>query len=330
MLRWGVLSTANINNRFIPQLLKSPRSQVTAIASRSIEKAESAAKMWNIPKVYGSYDDLLTDSEINAVYIPLPNSLHAEWAVRAAEQGKHCIVEKPITTKISDVDKLQKVAKEHNVLIVEGFVHIHHPQFKAIKEKITSGCIGALQYMTGSFCFKVDQEDNIMYSREHDGGSLWNLGCYPISLMIALLGESPQTVTAMKCETKSGVDGTCHCILQFSNSRHGCISASCIASSGTNFEIIGSKGKISLNKIRAFHPDCGDNANYFDVSVSGEPEERVTVPNVDAFLSEITAFEASVLDGISPVVSLELSKLIVTTIIALHKSACQGGMPVSL
>ncbi|XP_006823645.1 putative oxidoreductase ORF334 [Saccoglossus kowalevskii] len=321
MLKWGILSSANITKRFIPRLLKSPRSQVTAIASRSIEKAESVAKEWGIPKAYGSYEELLTDSEINVVYVPLPHALHAEWAVRAAESGKHCMVEKPIATKISDVERMQRVAMENKVLIVEGFVHLCHPQFKAIQETIKSGVIGDVQFMTGSYVGGVSKRTD---------GSLWLLGCYPVSMMIGLLNEKPRRVTAMECKTERGVDGSLYGILQFNNGIHGCITSSITSSSDSHFEINGSKGRIRIHTNSAYHPDAYGVDNLFDLCIEGQPMKTITVPKIDAFLAEIAAFESSILDGKPTPVPLEHSHQVVSTILALYASAKRQGIVITL
>ncbi|XP_070531996.1 uncharacterized oxidoreductase ORF334-like [Ptychodera flava] len=328
MLRWGILSCAGINKRFIPEVKKCPRSKLIGMASRSLEKAQVAAKEWDIPKAYGSYEELLLDKEINAVYIPLPNSMHAEWAIRAAQNGKHCLVEKPIATKVSDVEKLQKVAKNNNVTIVEAYVYLHHPQFQAIKDKIQSGCIGDVTHMSGSFDMDVRQiPDALMLKANLESGSLWLLGCYPVSFMIALMGCAPQTVTAFKQQTESGVDATFHSLMQFSNGVQGCISCSGVTSNHSHFEIAGNRGRLRSNKERCFHPDTGDIKNSYELQISGNKAEEIHVKNVNAFEAEILAFEDTVLDGKVPIVPLDLSRKIVATLAAMHESANQNGAP---
>ncbi|XP_078000325.1 putative oxidoreductase ORF334 [Glandiceps talaboti] len=331
MLKWGVLSCSNINKRFIPALKQCARSELVAIASRDIQKAQSHAKEYHIPKAYGSYQDLLNDKEINVVYIPLPNSMHAEWTVKAAQSGKHCLVEKPLVTKVSDVELLQSAAKENKVTIVEAQVHPHHPQFLAIKDKLQSGIIGEIVHMSGGYDFRfVGSSDAIINRPELYGGSLWSVGCYPVMFMLALMDSAPQTVTAFKQTTKSGVDALFHGLMQYDSGVQGSVTSSIISPTSTSFEIAGTKGRIKSNRPLCYHPDTGDIANSFELQIEGQPVQEITVQNINPFKSEIVAFEDTVLDGKPQRLSLDLSKKVIATIIAFHESANQNGIPVEI
>lgn len=197
-VQWGVLGAATIAiEQVIPALKKSKHSELLAIASRNIEKAREVAKSLQIPKYYGSYQDLLDDKEIEAVYIPLPNHLHVEWAINALKAGKHVLVEKPIALSSSEAKKLMNVAKKYpDLKITEAFMYRHHPQWVKVKEMIAEGAIGQLKTIQSSFSFFDDDPKSIVNTKEFGGGSLMDIGCYPISISRFLFDTEPAAVLA--------------------------------------------------------------------------------------------------------------------------------------
>jgi len=197
-IRWGILSTANIAiESVIPAMLHSEYSTVTSIASRNIKKAERVAKKFQIPKYYGSYQELLDDAEVEAVYIPLPNHLHVPWAIKALKAGKHVLLEKPIALSSIEALKLLEEAKKHPRLkIMEGFMYKFHPQWIKVKKMIDNGRIGTLKTIQSSFSFFDDNPKSIVNNKEYGGGSLMDIGCYPISISRFLFDEEPKSVTA--------------------------------------------------------------------------------------------------------------------------------------
>lgn len=162
-LRWGVLSTARILRRFVPALRTCPRSQLHAIASRDLQRGRAAAERWGIPRVHGSYDELLQDSDIDAVYVAAPNHLHAALSLRCAAAGKHVLCEKPLALSLREVDELRAAAERHRVVITEAFVHLHHPQARRLREELAQGVIGALGLLRGGHGFRLSDPGNIRW-----------------------------------------------------------------------------------------------------------------------------------------------------------------------
>jgi len=197
-IRWGILSTANIAiESVIPAMLDSEYSSVTSIASRNINKAKIVAKQFQIPKYYGSYQELLDDVEIEAVYIPLPNHLHVKWAIKALKAGKHVLVEKPIAISSLEAKELFEEAEKHPRLkIMEAFMYKFHPQWIRVKEMINNGEIGKLKTIQSSFSFFDDDPESIVNHEEFGGGSLMDIGCYPISISRFLFDAEPESVSA--------------------------------------------------------------------------------------------------------------------------------------
>src|ERR1700694_5247622 len=196
-VRWGILGVARIAvNRTIPAIQAGEWSEVAGIASRNRDRAEAAARELGIPKAYGSYDDMLADPEIEAIYNPLPNHLHLPWSVRAAEAGKHVLCEKPVGMNVAEALQLLAVRDRTGVTIGEAFMVQSHPQWVRIMELVRAGRIGQLRSALGTFSyFKLDA-DNIRNIREYGGGALYDIGCYPIKTSRMVFGEEPRRVSA--------------------------------------------------------------------------------------------------------------------------------------
>jgi len=155
-LRWGLLSTAQINNALIEPIRRASRSELVAVASRSQAKAEAYAQANHIPKAYGSYEALLADPEVDVIYNSLPNTLHCEWTVKAANAGKHVLCEKPIVTTLSELDEIEAAAKTNQVTIFEAFMYLHHPQTRKVRDLIQTGHLGNLQLVSSWYAYYFD------------------------------------------------------------------------------------------------------------------------------------------------------------------------------
>lgn len=216
-IRWGVLGAANIAiKKVIPAMQTGEFCEVTAIASRDLKKARSAACDLNIPKFYGSYQDLLNDAEIDAVYNPLPNNLHFEWTTKAATAGKHVLCEKPIGLNAAEVRRLIEVRNCAGVKIQEAFMVRSHPQWLAVRDLIAKNRIGKLQAITGFFSYFNDDKSNIRNKIETGGGALFDIGCYCINISRFITGEEPQTVSALiKRDAETKIDKLTSAILDF-------------------------------------------------------------------------------------------------------------------
>ncbi|MEE9166163.1 MAG: Gfo/Idh/MocA family oxidoreductase [Candidatus Neomarinimicrobiota bacterium] len=195
-VRWGVLSTARIGvEKVIPAMQLSEYCYMAAIASRSLEKAQQAAERLVIPKAYGSYEELLADSDVDAVYIPLPNHLHVPWSIKALDAGKHVLCEKPISLTAAEAQELLNVARNETKLkVMEAFMYRHHPQWQRAQQLVVEGKIGALQAIQSFFSYHNVDPGNIRNMAEIGGGGLMDIGCYCISLARFIFGTEPQRV----------------------------------------------------------------------------------------------------------------------------------------
>ena len=195
-VRWGVLSTAKIaTQKVIPAMQQGEYCQMTAIASRDLEKAQAAARRLGIPKAYGSYEELLADPEVDAVYNPLPNHLHVPWSIRALNAGKHVLCEKPISLTAAEAQELLDAAqKQPQLKVMEAFMYRHHPQWQQARQLVAEGKIGDLRTIQSFFSYYNDDPDNIRNMADIGGGGLMDIGCYLISLSRFIFGAEPRRV----------------------------------------------------------------------------------------------------------------------------------------
>ena len=216
-LRWGILSTARINRNLIPALRASPRNELSAVASRDLARARDYAREWKIPGAYGSYEELLGDPNIDVIYNSLPNHLHAEWTIKAAQAGKHVLCEKPLALTLAEVDQVTQAARQAGVNVVEAFMYRHHPMNLKVRELIEKGVLGEIRYMRGTFSFVLNRPGNIRWLPETGGGSLWDIGCYPVSYARMVMGKAPDQVFAAQVIGESGVDLSLTGQMQYAN-----------------------------------------------------------------------------------------------------------------
>jgi predicted dehydrogenase len=205
--QWGLLSTADINDKFLEGVAEARESEVLAVASRDHARAENYAAEREIPRAYGSYDALLSDPDIDAVYISLPNSLHLEWSARALEAGKHVLCEKPLSRREADVAVAFDLAERHGRVLMEAFMYRHHPQMARLTDLVESGAIGRLRLIRTSFSFNAADPSDVRLSAALDGGSLMDVGCYCVSAA-RLLGGEPELVSGAQVVGGDGVDVT--------------------------------------------------------------------------------------------------------------------------
>jgi xylose dehydrogenase (NAD/NADP) len=204
-VRWGVLSTARINDAVIRGARKSDRVDVIAVASRDQERADRYARENGYPRAFGSYDRLLEDPDLEAIYISLPNSLHVEWSIRALEAGKHVLCEKPLDRSPDEVERAFDAAERADRFLMEAFMWRHHPQSQRLKELVDEGAIGELRLVSSSFSFQLTRLEDVRMRPELQGGSLLDVGCYCVSAARLLAGE-PEVVYGEQLLSASGVD----------------------------------------------------------------------------------------------------------------------------
>jgi D-xylose 1-dehydrogenase (NADP+, D-xylono-1,5-lactone-forming) len=217
-MRWGILSTANIGRAaVIPAIKSSKNAEVVAVASRDRQKGIEFADLMGIPKSYGSYEALLDDPDIDAVYIPLPNSLHYEWTLKAARAGKHILCEKPLAISAAQCLEMDAAARESGVLLMEAFMYRFHPRIESLIGQVQAGALGPLHMIQSSFTFKLTRPDNIRLRADLGGGALMDVGSYCVNISRTLAGGEPEAVQAIATWTGTGVDDRLAGTMLFAN-----------------------------------------------------------------------------------------------------------------
>ncbi len=247
------MGTGRINRALITPLNISPRNKLLAVASRTFERAQAYAAEKGIEAAHGSYEALLADPEIDAVYISLPNNLHAEWSIKAAAAGKHVLCEKPLALSVEDVDRIEAAAHRYGVVIAEAFMYRHHPQTLRVVELIHEGAIGRLQLIRGGFTFMIERPEDIRLQPELGGGSIWDVGCYPISYArTAAGGIAPEEVFGWQETSPSGVDTAFFGQMRFPGGVVAQVDCGFNSEFRTVMDFIGDRGRITVTN--AFKP----------------------------------------------------------------------------
>ena len=245
-LNWGLLSTAKINRALIKPLNASKRTRLLAVASRSISSAEAYAREWNIPRAHGSYEALLADPEIDVIYNSLPNHLHAEWTIKALRAGKHVLCEKPFALTLAEVDAMSQAAHETGKVLAEAFMYLHHAQTLKIKEIVESGVLGKLQLIKGAFTFTLTREGNYRWMEEMGGGSIWDVGCYPISFARMIVGAEPVEVFGWQLTGQGGSDEFFFGQMRFKDEVHMQFDCGFKSPSRAFIEIVGTDATLNI------------------------------------------------------------------------------------
>jgi len=245
-VKWAIMSTANINRKVIPAAHASSKVELVAVASRDQMRADRYAKTWEIQRAYGSYDALLADPEVEAVYISLPNSLHCEWAIKALEAGKHVLCEKPLSRRASEVEAAFDAADRTGRLLSEAFMYRHNPQTKRAKQLVDEGAIGELRLIRAVFSYPLYDEDNIRLRTDLDGGALMDVGCYAVSGS-RLFGGEPERVYGEAWLGPSGTDWVFAGMLRFPGNVVALIDCGTAMTERDELEAIGSEGSLFLD-----------------------------------------------------------------------------------
>lgn len=233
-IRWGVLGTADIaKGCTIPGMLQADNCELYAIAGRNEAKAESFKTEFGFKKAYVGYDALLADSEVKAVYIPLPNSLHCEWVIKALKAGKHVLCEKPMALSVDEARLMYKTAEENNVILMEAFAYLHSPYVQSLKDDIASGIIGDIFYIDTAFVTQGYEED-IRIHKELGGGAIYDLGCYCTTMILSLVDREPTLVKACAQFNENGVDTFSSGIMAFENGIRASWNVGMVLGKGTN------------------------------------------------------------------------------------------------
>ena len=315
--RWGILGVARINRSLVGPLASNGH-QLLAIASRSLVRARTYAEAQGIPRAYGSYEELLADPDLDAVYIPLPHSMHVEWAEKAAEAKKHVLVEKPISLDGAGVRTLQSAARTHDVVINEAFMYRHHPLVAKARELAHDGTIGRLQGVRGTFSFVLDRLSDTRLDPELGGGSLWDVGCYPVSFARTIVGTRPLSVTAAANWTPARIDLSFFGQIVFPDDIVAHVHSSFESPFKTEMEIIGSEGRLLIR-----HPFKPEPTETIEVMKANETY-TVTVDGPALYQGEVDDVREAARTGRPPLVTLEDSLDNVDTLTALLKAARSG------
>jgi predicted dehydrogenase len=240
------MSTASINRKVIPAAHASPKVELVAVASRDQARADEYAKTWEIRRAYGSYDALLTDPEVEAIYISLPNSMHCEWAIKALEAGKHVLCEKPLSRRASEVAAAFDAADRTGRLLSEAFMYRHSPQTKRAKQLVDEGAVGELRLIRSAFSYALYDEANIRLHAALDGGALMDVGCYAVSGS-RLFGGEPEKVYGEAWLGPSGTDWVFAGMLRFPGNVLGLLDCGTAMTERDELEAIGSEGSLFLD-----------------------------------------------------------------------------------
>ena len=245
-VRWGILSTALINTKVLGGAALTSEAEIVAIGSRDLHKSSDAATRWGIPRAHGSYDALLGDPDVEAVYIPLPNNLHHPWTMRALAAGKHVLCEKPYSRRPSEVDEAFDLAESRGLLLSEAFMYRYNPQIRELTRLVQEGMVGELRVITSSFSWPTDAPDDVRLDPDLDGGSLMDVGVYCVSASRLLAGE-PAGVTGVQRTGSSGVDETFVGTLTFENGAIAHFDCGFHLPDRSYLEVVGTQGTLTVS-----------------------------------------------------------------------------------
>lgn len=304
-VKWGILGCARIAiNALIPAIKKSKSSTLYGIASRDYEKAKRIAEKYQIPRYYGSYEELIDDEEIEAVYIPLPNHLHKEWSIKCAEKGKHILCEKPISLNYKESEEMFTAAEKNNVVLMEAFMYRFHPQIEILKNLIEEGTIGKVKLIRSIFSFIFLEErikEDYRGKKESGGGAIYDVGCYCINISRYIMGGEPEKIFATaNFHPSTGIDLTTCAILEFPEKKEAIITSSFELPGQQFLEVFGTEGKISLPF--TFLPEKNNSRIII------EKEDKTEIRNIgysNLYLLEVEHFCKCIREKEKPLISKE-------------------------
>jgi D-xylose 1-dehydrogenase (NADP+, D-xylono-1,5-lactone-forming) len=311
---WGVLSTARIGGRLVEGAAKTDAADIVAVASRDPATAQAFADAHEIPHAYGSYAALLADPAVEAVYIPLPNSMHVDWTVQALQAGKHVLCEKPMDRRPEAVARAFDVAAQHGLVLSEAFMWRHNPQTRRLRELLDEGAIGAVRLVRACFSFVLAGDIDVRLDPALDGGGLMDVGCYCVSGARLVAGGEPVSVSAQVVNGPTGVDLRLSGLLRFDGDVLGIIDCGLDSYSRSELEIVGSEGRILL-------PDPWHAIDPTIVVERGFEREVVTVGGADSYTRELEDMAAAIAGERAPLLGREDALGQARTIEALYRSA---------
>lgn len=321
-VRWGLVSTARINRRFIPAVRESERGELVAVASRSLEKAQAYAVQWDIPQAFGSYDAMFASGEVDAVYISVPNELHAPLSIKALEAGLHVLCEKPFSVSVENVDAMFAAAQANDRVIAEAFMYRHHPQCKKIGELIESGKLGEVVSLSAAFSFPIATDvaegpRNVRLDSVLGGGAVWDVGVYPISLAQFVMGGNPIHVWGQQ-RVQFGIDMDFAGQMVYENGRTAQFTCSFDTAFQTRAEIRGTQGRIELTRPFTGPHDPEGSMMFFPRQGDAE---KIDFEYEYLYLGEVNDMHAAILDGKPNYLTADETRNHIRTALALYQSA---------
>ena len=306
-VNWGVLGTAGIaKGQTIPGMQQAENCNLYAIAGRKMEKALEYQQLFGFEKAYDSYDALLADPQVEAVYIPLPNELHYEWTIKALQAKKHVLCEKPLAPTTKQIQKMHEVARENGVFLMEAYAYLHSPFIKAIKEELSSGAIGQVLYLESEFITSDYDISNIRMRKETFGGCTYDLGCYCTTMALWMLGQAPEKVQAVAEFSDHGIDTLTTAILTFPGGKKAVLTSGMVLATDKDYridrlQIHGTGGSI---KSTVQFNQCGE-LTYTLWTPEGETVKTVKTPH--NYRLEVEQLGRCILEGEKPHITKEFS-----------------------
>ena len=296
-LRWGILGCGSVATTAVaPAIRWSRNGELAAIGSRTLARAEERARATNAARAHGSYDALLADPGVDAVYIGVPNGEHTRWALAAASAGKHVLCEKSLTLSVAGARIMRAAFASRGLRLVEGFMVRHHPQWSVLQRLLREGVVGEIDHVRAWFRARLDAPDDHRWSAELGGGALFDLTCYPVNLARFVFGEEPRRVRAAASFVRPGVDASTDAILEFGGGRIATVHGSLRGASEQGVVIGGTRGRIVL--ARPFVP--GWDATEVVVEVDGGERVAHVVPGANHYLHLVEHVAACALDASLP------------------------------
>jgi xylose dehydrogenase (NAD/NADP) len=317
-LRWGILGPGRIASRIVRGLAASERGELVAVASRDLGRAQAFANEHGIAGAYGSYEALLAAGDIDIVYVSLPNHLHATWTVRALDTGKHVLCEKPLALSVADVAAIAAAAARNDRLAVEGFMYLHHPQIRTAIALARGGALGPIELVRGSFSFFLTYPNDPRIEPTMGGGSLWDVGCYPVTFIRRIAGSEPDRLTAEARFDERGVDRTFVGQMHYQSGLVAQFDCSFAEPDRQSLEVVGGAATLLLSAPFLSEPD-GPPPSL--VQVRDGRRSRIDVPAVDQVALEVEDLHTAILDGTPPLVDLTFSRGTITMLVALDTAA---------
>jgi D-xylose 1-dehydrogenase (NADP+, D-xylono-1,5-lactone-forming) len=315
-VKWGILSTADINRKVIPGAQASDVVDLIAVASRDAGRATRYAKRFGIERGYGSYEELLSDPDVEAVYISLPNTLHCEWSVRALEAGKHVLCEKPLSRDVGEVERAFDTAERTGRLLSEAFMYRHNPQTKRLVELLQQNAIGELRLVRASFSYGLYDETNIRLRPDVDGGALMDVGCYCVSGCRLLAGE-PERVQAEAWFGPTGTDWVLTATLRFAGDVLGLFDCGTALVDRDELEAVGSEGSLHVDDPwHCIHPGI-------ELRREGDVE-RIELEFVDSYRLELENMSEAIRGDAEPLLGREDAVGQARALAALHEAAAES------